>query len=170
MAKKQIPPDLTAAFLARYATPDRRARRRKEAEAYAQKAFGLDESALTAIVVSPFASQGLNLRRWLSSCHPDLLHSEVAIRALLSGTHEDGEQLAARLTRLTTLSLPQMRVLWARELVGPAVRAPGRGDFIRQSGQDHLIVHLLRGDPHQCVVRTRLSPDGPEVEELISGR
>lgn len=169
MLKKQIPGDLIQRFFDRYATPARRRRRRTEAAAFAQEAFGLDEEALIAICFAPFASRGRNLQSWLDARGRNWnLSAKVVAHAIEQGDVDDS--VLCMLEEITKLGVDQIRRIYDKEFIAPLVRAPGASAFTRESGGGHFIVRLLQDDPHQVVVRTKLRPDGPVVEERISGR
>ena len=89
-----------------------------------------------------------------------LLSRARDIHALLNGEAED-DVLAAQLSRLSGLALDGLRRCYATDLVPNLLDDAARADPLAQ---------ILKGDPHKAVIKTRHSPDGPVVDEMISGR
>lgn len=168
MRAKNIPLDLVARFLSRFTGPNGIALRRADAERFAQFAYELSEAALVAMVFSPFASQGRNLQAWLEAEIPELARNVDAIREAIATQQET--YATNTLCEITNLSLRQMHHLWNCELVTPLYKKPGDAEFRRESGSGTPIAVLLIRDPHQVEITTRLTPDGPEVLEILSGR
>jgi hypothetical protein len=168
MRAKNIPLDLIDRFLGRFTGQASIAARRADAARFAAFAYGLSEEALVAMVYSPFASNGRNLKAWLSRELPALAPAESEIRASIVALRED--ELTEALAKITCLSLRQMHHLWGCELVTPLYKLPGQTEFLRESGSATPIAILLSRDPHQVEIATRLGPDGPEVLEILSGR
>lgn len=169
MRGKEFPQQLIDRMAARYADPGAPAAMRARMNDFARDAYGLDERQLICMIHSPFAAEGTHLGGYLRSREPELAGREDAIRALL-GVAPDGVEgasgapdrdgLGALLERMSGLDLGQLRVLYHSDLVarGPREQPPV------------LLESILEGDPHKERIRTRHSPDGPEVVETLSGR
>jgi hypothetical protein len=96
--------------------------------------------------------EGHGLRTYFEREQPDLVERVDDARVLLAGVDADESDLCMALQRCSGLVLSQLRQLYGSQLQSPLVGA------------------ILDGDPHKDVIRTRHSPDGPEVLELLSGR
>ncbi|MFB1042450.1 PqqD family protein [Streptomyces chrestomyceticus] len=164
MRRKEFPQPLIDTMAARYAAPEAHTVLRARVNAFAAEAYGLDERQLVCMVHSPFTAAGAALRPYLRSQAPRLAEHEAAVRHLLSAqvTEDsttadtadtaDGARLTADLEELSGLHLRQLRTLYGSDL------------------HPSLVQHILRGDPHKERIRTRHAPDGPEVDETLSGR
>lgn len=168
MYSKNIPLDLVGRFLTRFTGSSNIASRRADAERFARFAYDLSDAALVAMVFSPFASQGRNLKAWLQAEVPALAPAADEVSEAISTQQET--DATRTLAEITSLSLRQMHHLWSCELVSPLYKKPGDTEFHRESGSDTPIALLLTRDPHQVEITTRLAPDGPEVLEILSGR
>ncbi|MFI9723642.1 PqqD family protein [Streptomyces sp. NPDC052396] len=162
MHQKEFPPQLVEMMRERYT--GRAEEMRAAMDAYALEAYGVTEEQLVAMVHAPFTEKGAALDAYLAAEQPDLVGSVPLIRSLLEGpaAEEDpgAAELMARLEKLSGLTLAQLRVLYGSSLRLPTVTPEG--------GQ--LIDAILEGDPHKKVIRTRHTPGGPLVPELLSGR
>lgn len=165
MRRKEFPQHLIDEMAARYAAPGAPERMRSRVNDFARRAYGLDEDQLICMVHSPFTGRGAHLgdflRGFLSSRDPGLAGQEAAIRALLAGDGPGDRELRCAVERLSGLDLGQLRVLYRSEPMGPASAA---------GSAPTLLDSVLADDPHQDRIRTRHSPDGPEITETISGR
>ncbi|QIS03337.1 hypothetical protein F5X71_14315 [Nocardia brasiliensis] len=156
MRKKEMPDQLIELALARYDSPQQIARRREVAAAFAEKAFGLGEDALIALVFSPFTNAGARLAEYIERCHPERVGDVPALHAVLSG--ESGEDRAvAWLTEVSGLTLTHLRTLYRSALV----------DF---AAGDTVMAKVRAGDPHKSQVHTVDPKSGLPTLELISGR
>lgn len=156
MHKKEFPAQLVQLMRDRYeGAADRM---RAAMDEYAMDAYGLTEEQLVAMVYAPFAEKGAGLEAYLRAEQPDLAADAGAVRELLDGCGAH-PALAARLERITGLSVDQLRVLYRSSLRTSA-----------GAGSAELIDAILEGDPHKEVIQTRHSADGPLVPELLSGR
>jgi len=154
MRRKDIPPHLIAQMGQRYEGPGAVERMRRAAEEYARETFGLGENELVCLVYSPFTGKGAGLEQFLSREHPELAARLADLHHLLAGETDDAT-LAGELTRISGLELAQLRVLYRSPRPGPGTE---------------VIDLVLAGDPHKAVIRTRHSPEGPQILEQISGR
>ncbi|MFE3319901.1 hypothetical protein [Nocardia sp. NPDC059195] len=156
MRKKEMPDRLIDLALGRYDSPAKISERRTIAADYALRAFGLSESALAAIVFSPFTDQGQRLAAFLRRCHADHLgrldRYHAALRAE-PGTESEADWLA----EVSGLPIALLRTLYHDALV----------DFSRR---DTVMARVRSGDPHKQEVRTVDPRTGAPVVELISGR
>ena len=160
MRRKEFPDALVSMVADRYRGPDATERMRAAMRAYAEQTFGLSEEQLVCMVHSPFAGAGSNLAGYLAREQPALAAEEAPIRALLGHAEPlEDPQLAAALERISGLELGELRTLYGRPLRSPLAPA-----------NHGVIGTVLEGDPHKAVIATRHAPDGPAVQELISGR
>ncbi|MEU4152455.1 PqqD family protein [Streptomyces sp. NPDC026659] len=157
MHKKEFPAQLVALVRERYDGEGAAGRMRAAMDAYAREAYGLTEEHLATMVHAPFTEKGTRLAEFLRAEHSDLAADDV--HALLGGSLQDAG-LAARLERISGLTVSQLQVLYGSSLRLPTL-APNSGE---------LIDSILDGDPHKQVIRTQHTADGPVVSELISGR
>ncbi|MGH8896617.1 MAG: PqqD family protein [Egibacteraceae bacterium] len=162
MRKKEFPELLVETMRARYHGAAAEAHMRDAANAYALEAYGLTEEQLVCMVYSPFAGNGQGLAAYLVREQPRLADRVEEVHALLDGAEPDATDrlLTDELERISGLTLPQLQVLYRS-----TVRTPEAG-----TEGTKLLDAILAGDPHKDVIRTRHTPDGPDVLELISGR
>ncbi|WP_234384715.1 PqqD family protein [Streptomyces sp. MMG1121] len=156
MRRKEFPQTLIDVMAKRYADAAAHEVLRDRVNAFARDAYGLDEEQLICMVHSPFTAGGRNLRRYLACRAEDLVGQEPAIHELLCASADEPQghrsALVAKLEELSGLRLHQLQILYAGEM-RPA-----------------LVQSILRGDPHKGSIRTRHTPEGPEITETISGR
>lgn len=134
---------------------------RETAEEFFLEAYGITSENLVAMVMSPFASEGKNLERYLRVAFPCLVPRADEIRAALAGKVENDEILAP-LSAAAALTVAQLRHLYFSALEPIPINRAKTGMT--------LITVLGTGDPHKVEVETRLSPDGETVIETVSGR
>ncbi|ASF08258.1 hypothetical protein NBRGN_020_00090 [Nocardia brasiliensis NBRC 14402] len=156
MRKKEMPDQLIELALARYDSPEKIVERREVAAAFAEKAFGLGEDALVALVFSPFTNEGARLAEFVERCHPERLGDVPALHAVLRGESGD-DRAAAWLTEVSGLSVAHLRTLYRSALV----------DF---AAGDTVMAKVRAGDPHKSQVHTVDPRSGLPTLELISGR
>jgi hypothetical protein len=160
MLHKEYPPHLVAVMRQRYASPEAIATMRTKLNQFVCATIGLTEAHLVCMLYSPFAQQGANLATYLRREQPDLLEHLTEIHQLLSDHPLTDPLLASaladRLSDVAQLDLSHLRALYRMSL---ALRDP----------TSPMAVILTR-DPHKAMIRTRHGPDGPIIEELISGR
>lgn len=159
MVDKQFPEHLVATIRDRYAGPEGVQRMRTAMREYALEAHRLTEEQLVCMVFAPFVDHGAGLADYLSAAHPELRGRTGDIHELLAGEPDAaaGDQEPVRsLERWSGLALGQLRTLY-------------RTTALHRSSSS-LPAVILAGDPHKKVIRTRVSADGPETEEIISGR
>ncbi|MFY1672837.1 hypothetical protein ACN27G_23225 [Plantactinospora sp. WMMB334] len=159
MERKHFPPHLVDEMRARYSTSAGVETMRRVAAQYAADAFGLTETHLVCMVYSPFAGRAVNLHGFLAGEHPELVQDEERIRGLLAGA-EDGE-LAARLERISGLSVTDLRVLYNGPLWSP------RTDV---SAQAPVLQQVMSTDPHQKVITAKHNREGDEILDRVAGR
>jgi hypothetical protein len=159
MRDKDFPPELVRTIRARYTGEGAVPRMRRAMADYALDTFGLTEDQLVCMAYSPFAEKAAGLEAFLDREHPALAGRAAEVRALLADESVDDPDLAAELERISGLELRRLRVLHGRSL-----RTPGRDQ------PAEAIDAVLAGDPHQAVISTRTTPEGPYVLEQISGR
>jgi hypothetical protein len=162
MRDKHFPDFLIQKARERYESPEGIEHMRQLMVCYSQDAYGLTDEQLLCMLYAPFGDQGAGLGLYLADLHPELSAREADIRALLSGQGDGpGGDLAGALERISGLELRYLRQLYP----SPVRRQGPGGD----RGLD-VIGAILDGDPHKSVIKTRVSPHGPMVEEVISGR
>lgn len=162
MRKKEFPDQLIEMISARYEGEGAVERMRTAMDAYALDIFGITEEQLVCMVRSPFTDAGAGLAAYVKTEQPHLQGELNAMTALLASDAApvDGESaLVAELERFSGLPLAQLRVL---------ARRTGRS--LTGMGQSGVVDLILDGDPHKQRIATRHLPDGPVVDELISGR
>jgi hypothetical protein len=167
MRKKDIPEQLVAQMRGRYEGPEAIARMRRAAADYASTTFGLTEEQLVCMVYAPFTGKGAGLEQFVGREHPSLAGRLDELHALLADESPStpgpgleraeaeatggAEALAAELSRISGLELPQLRALY-------------------RSAGPQVIDAVLDGDPHKAVIPTQHTTHGPQVFEQISGR
>lgn len=161
MESKHFPAILIRKILARYETPLAISLMRQRATHFAMEAFGLDDKKLICMIYAPFTEQGRNLALYLERECPELVSHLDEIHRLLGQTSENGTTtLASDLEEISGLTLSQLRQCYRSALV----------DHHPDPGTSSLITKILKRDPHKAVIKTRHHPDGPVVDEQISGR
>jgi hypothetical protein len=160
MRKKHFPEHLVEEIAARYRTGEGVERMREAATRYGEDAFGVDTEQLVCMVYSPFAGHAENLHDYLAGECPDLLPEEGRIRALLAGT-ETHDWLAARLERLSGLSLTDLRALHDGPLWSP---------FADKGTQTGVLPLVMDSDPHKKIINARRGPDGDKILDRVAGR
>ncbi|MFI1360476.1 PqqD family protein [Streptomyces sp. NPDC020898] len=162
MRKKEFPDQLIEMISARYEGEGAVERMRTAMDSYALDIFGITEEQLVCMVRSPFTDAGAGLAAYVKTEQPHLQGELNAMTALLvsDAAPVDGELgLVAELERFSGLPFAQLRVL---------ARRTGRS--LTGMGQSGVVDLILDGDPHKQRIATRHLPDGPVVDELISGR
>jgi hypothetical protein len=159
MRRKDFPEHLIEQMRERYRTDAGVESMREAATRYGEDAFGLDTTQLVCVVYSPFAGGAANLHDYLAGEFPDLLVDEDKIRALLAGS--ENQALAARLERISGLSVTNLRALYNGPLWSP---------FAPPSAQSGLLPHVMVTDPHQKTISAKRTPQGEEVLDRVSGR
>ncbi len=159
MERKHFPQHLIEQMRDRYRTSAGVESMRKVATQYAEDAFGLTTTQMICMVYSPFAGRAVNLHDFLAGEHPGLLLDENRIRRLLTG-EEDGE-LAARLERISGLSITDLRVLHDGPLWSPSTDISAQAPVLQQ---------VMSTDPHQKVITVKRNPEGDEVLDRVAGR
>lgn len=163
MRVKEFPENLIEVMRGRYGGPDAAIRMRAVAGGFAEEAYGLTEEQLVCMLHSPFTDKGQRLEAYLEAEQPHLASQADTVRSLLDGEGEPMDrseaELAPRLVEIAGLELSRLRTLYRAE----AVR-------FSPNGGPSMMAAILEGDPHKAEIRTRLSPDGPEVIQLATGR
>ncbi|MFD8043693.1 PqqD family protein [Streptomyces chartreusis] len=162
MRKKEFPDQLIELIGSRYEGEGSVERMRAGMDTYAQDCFQITEEQLVCMVHSPFTDGGAGLAGYVKAEQPELLERVDAMVALLTSDADparDKADLVAELERFSGLPLAQLRVLAAR-----TTRS------MTGMGQSGVVDLILDGDPHKQRIATRHTPDGPVVDELISGR
>jgi hypothetical protein len=162
MRAKSFPEELVEMVARRYRGHGAAARMRGAMETYALDTFGLGEEQLVCMIYSPFVGEGERMSRFLGEEHSSLASHLPEIEDVLAGGDEarGGGGLRAKLERLSALRLEQLRGLYRKPSPPPAGMTSKAG----------MIGTILAEDPHKEVISTRHRPDGPVVQELISGR
>jgi hypothetical protein len=165
MRKKEFPQVLVDTMLARYDSDEKRASMRAAMGDLAREVYGLEEPQLVCMLYSPFAGGCENLLRYLEREQPQLVPRADRIRELLqpggaAPPYSAQHDLKEELERLSGLTLAQLQVICAAPL--HPLASDDRGS--------HLIEHILARDPHKELIRTRRAPEGPLLQEIISGR
>ncbi|WP_229402498.1 hypothetical protein [Micromonospora okii] len=159
MERKHFPQHLIDEMRERYRTDAGVETMRKVAAQYAEDAFGLNETQMVCMVYSPFAGRAANLHEFLAGEHPELVQDEERIRAVLAGA-EDGE-LAARLERISGLSITDLRVLHDGPLWSPSTDVSVQAPVLQQ---------VMSTDPHQKVITAKYNREGDEILDRVAGR
>jgi hypothetical protein len=164
MREKHFPDFLIEKARTRYESPEGIEQMRQLMVQYSSDAYGLTDGQLLCMLYAPFGDKGAGLERYLADLHPELSPRAAEIGALLAGEDNltDPGDLRDVLEQLSGLELRYLRQLYA----SPVQR---RGAAGKDLGLD-VIGAILDGDPHKAIIKTRNSPQGPVVEELISGR
>jgi len=157
MVQKDFPPSLIDEMAARYQDDAAIQRQRQRAAAFAIEAFDLSEEQLVCMIYSPFLAQGQQLGHWLSQ--QQLTLDEAAIRDLLENRSDDSA-LAQQLTRLSGMTLAQMRHCWQSLPVSSLLDGKSADPLSR----------VLRFDPHKAVIQVNNGVLNDTVTEIISGR
>lgn len=160
MRKKHFPDHLVREMEDRYRTDDGVEAMREAATRYGEDAFGVDTAQLVCMVHSPFAGGAANLRHYLACEYAELLPEEERIRALLAGKEENAA-LAARLERVSGLSLTDLRALHDGPLWSP---------FAERGTQSGVLPLVMDSDPHKKIIRVRRDPEGEETLDRVGGR
>jgi hypothetical protein len=174
MRKKHFPEFLIEVVQDRYATPDAIERMREKMVRYCLNAFCVTEEQLLCMVYAPFGEEAAGLRRYLDEVQPALAGRADEIAALLAGDDTVGamasrEDLTAASREGLTAALERLSGLdrrYLRRLYNSPIRRANAG--VRNARD--VIGAILDGDPHKAVIKTRHAPDGPVMDELISGR
>ncbi|MER5490642.1 PqqD family protein [Streptomyces sp. NPDC002454] len=160
MRRKHFPEHLVEEMRTRYDTDAGVESMRNAATRYGEDAFGVDTTQLVCMVYSPFAGGARNLHDYLAGEQADLLADEERIRALLAGKEEDGS-LAARLERISGLSITDLRALHDGPLWSP---------FAQKATQSGVLPLVMDSDPHKKIINAKRSPEGEEVLDRVAGR
>jgi hypothetical protein len=161
MRDKRFPDFLVAKIRERYDNPEAIEHMREVMSQYSLDAFGVSDEQLVCMLYAPFGDKAAGLSRYLDERQPQLAGRATEIVDVLAG-HTDADDLRAALEQVSGVELRYLRQLYA----SPVRRAGSAG---RGTGTD-VIGAILKGDPHKAIIKTRRSPAGPVVEELISGR
>jgi hypothetical protein len=168
MLEKRFPEFLIEKIRARYASPEAIEHMREAMVQYSMDAFGVSDEQLLCMLYAPFGCKAAGLARYLAQAQPHLAHRAAEIRELLEDEElaaDPGDRLAslrAAVERFSGLEIRHLRQLYA----SPVRRAESVGG----GATTDVIGAILEGDPHKAIIKTRHSPAGPVVEELISGR
>jgi hypothetical protein len=164
MREKHFPDFLIEKARSRYESPEGIEHMRQLMVRYSADAYGLNDEQLLCMLYAPFGDEADGLDRYLTALHPELSPRAGQITALLAGQTDlpGADDLRAVLEHLSGLDLRYLQQLYASPVRrrGPAGKGP----------EVDVIGAILDGDPHKAVIKTRNSPHGPVVEELISGR
>ncbi|MFK8333333.1 hypothetical protein M2D63_025305 [Pseudomonas sp. BJa5] len=118
MQRKGLPDALQRAVLGRWRPGETREQRRKEADAFAQQAYGLSEAQLVCQLFGPFVARGRRLEAFLRRCHPGMLVALPYLHQALQGQPAPGP-VKQWLADISGLPLPMLHVLYGRELPAP---------------------------------------------------
>jgi hypothetical protein len=165
MQAKQFPQHLIEMIRRRYTGPEGVATMRAAMARYTEETYALSEEQLVCMTYAPFVDEAAGLAEYLAAEQPDLAERAADIRRLLAdgsaAAHPDRDhELARRLEAMSGLALGQLSVLYRRPSLSSDPGTPA----------DTLLSVVRAGDPHTSVIQTRRGPDGPIVDELISGR
>lgn len=174
MRDKAFPPHLIEQMLQRYNGPVKRLEMRQRVAKYAQDAFGLSERNLICMIYSPFCGNGTNLERYLAAEEPTMLTQLDTIRTLIFGHQNLIEEanivLINQLQEISGLSYAQIKTLSRQLLMAPYIKDAFNKQLDRTQSSQSPMAILLKSDPHKKEMKTRHSPNGPELIEVISGR
>ena len=157
MRQKEFPQVLIDEMISRYDEPEAVSRRRALANRFAWEGYRLTQGQLICMVYSPFTGGLAGLDDFLAREASYLWKRREDIRALVANPGVTDPDLARDLEWISGLTVPQIRVLAERPK-------------LHDAGGRQLLSAVLDGDPHKAVIKTRHSPAGPLVAELISGR
>ena len=160
MRAKQIPYQLIRVMEERYADEESIDSVRKRVENYAREVFDLNHEQLVCMVFAPFASAGKGLSAYLTSQHPAFAKNEPAYRKVLCDD-SSSTSLVEQLESWSGLSIKKLRHIYQSPLIN---------NYSPDAGQTHPIARMFARDPHQKLICTRHSADGPPVYEIESGR
>jgi len=158
MRRKEFPPVLIDAMIDRYSGQAAICQQRARANRFAWDAYRITQQHLVCMAYSPFADGMAGLDTFLLREHSFLWKRRADIRAMVADHSACDPDLARELLRISGLTVPQIRILQERPLMK------------RADDTSQLLGAVLDGDPHKAVIKTRHSPGGPLVAELISGR
>jgi hypothetical protein len=158
MRQKEFPQVLIDEMISRYDGPEAVWRQRALANRFAWDAYRITQAQFVCMVYSPFADGLAGLDDFLAREHSYLWKRREDIRALVANSAALNPDLARDLEWISGLTVPQIRVLSERPLLR------GAGD------RRTLLDAVLDGDPHKAFIKTRHSPSGPLIAELVSGR
>jgi hypothetical protein len=161
MKKKDFPHHLIAIMQQRYSTDEGIAAMRSMAEQYALSTFGLTTENLVCLVYSPFVGGCRHLHRYLAAEQPDLLGREAELVRMLAGKEAGDPALAARLERISGLSITDLRQIYASPVWSP---------FGAASDDKQLLPLITTSDPHQKLIHVRDGESDDPVLDRVSGR
>ena len=133
---------------------------RAKLDQFAEDAFSLSEQQLVCMTFSPFVNYGENLSKYLEMENQGLKIYQENIVKLLSNDDNslsDQELLIKELNQCSGLSFMELRTLFKDSTSSP-------------TSSKSMIDRVLQDDPHKVVIKTQHHPQGPSVEEPISGR
>jgi hypothetical protein len=165
MQRKHFPAHLIAVMEARYSSSEVVSAMREKLKCYAEDVLDLTEEQLVCMLYSPFVQKGKHLTTYLTREQPDLSNQTEQIHRLLTGadillTSEERHQLEERLQRISHLEIGDLRTLYHKDI---ALNA-------EESTRNNPVAIVLAKDPHKAIIKTSHSPDGPVIDELITGR
>jgi hypothetical protein len=131
------------------------------AEHYALSTFGLTTENLVCLVYSPFVGGCRHLHRYLAAEQPDLVGRETEIVRMLAGNEAGDPALAARLERISGLSITDLRQIYASPVWSP---------FGAASDDKQLLPLITTSDPHQKLIHVRDGESDDPVLDRVSGR
>jgi hypothetical protein len=161
MKKKDFPDHLIQIMRQRYSTDEGITAMRSMSEQYALTTYGLTNENLVCLVYSPFVGGCQNLHLYLEAEQSDLLPREAEIVAMLKGEEAGDPALAARLERISGLSLTDLRQIYASPVWSP---------FRSGSEDKQLLPIITTSDPHQKLIRVSDDKGQETVVDRISGR
>lgn len=145
MQQKALPDTLQRAVLGRWRPGEAGEQRRKEADEFAQQAYGLSEAQLVCQLFAPFVGRGRRLEAFLRRCHPGMLVALPYLHQALQGQPAPGP-VKQWLVDISGLPLPMLQVLYGRESPAPLLAGlQVRGADLRHLQSGGAPAGMVRG-------------------------
>lgn len=156
MRKKKMPERLIERAMAAYDGSENIERRRVLSSAYAQEAFGLNDTQLVCLLFAPFVDSGHSLEAFLRRCHPGMLVALPDLHKALMG-----------------LQVPEQVMQWLIDISG--LNKVGLQNLYRKKrvnfdDQTSLIAKVRASDPDKRRIMTVDPMTGQPMAEIVSGR
>lgn len=169
MKAKQFPGDLILEQKELYSSSEKINTMKNKVSEYYKVNLNLNDENLTAMVYSPFASHGKNLKIYLEKEKPELSIHLKRLHAILSGISRKNisdKQIIKILEKSIGLNLQDMQHIYKKELFIPKT-IPSKN--LLEKGEN-IMAKIVQYDPHKKFIKTKHSPDSPYIKEEISGR
>jgi hypothetical protein len=160
MRRKSIPEKLIKIMEDRYSDSLAINRVRDRVAKYANDVFGLSEERLICMIYSPFVDCGDRLESYLCREKPDFISEAAKFHDVLKG-NSNSPALVSQLQDWSGLPIDKLRHVYGSRSVD---------NYVLDSSDTHPIRLMFLRDPHQAVISTKHSLEGPEILEVESGR